>query len=40
MDRALGKLHSILHVRIAHCSACVHRVALETSGAVCGQKNP
>ena len=40
MDRSLGKLHSILHVRIAHCSGCVHRVTLETSGAACGQKNP
>ena len=38
MDRSLGKLHSILHVRIVHCSGCVHRVTLETSGVVCGQK--
>ena len=40
MDRSLEKLHSILHVRIAHCSGCVHRVTLETSGVICGQKNP
>ena len=39
MDRELGKLHSILQFKFL-ISGCVHRVTLETSGVVCGQKNP